>query len=138
MEPRPFEPTFESLPGVLPVFPLSGALLLPRCRLPLNIFEPRYLQMTQDALAGDRLIGSTEVLESIIGKYKRVQSCHSKGGMTSMLLSIGAMVGKQTRFRIKQALELVRSAKLDSWCKDHLGMTIQSQRRLTLSATKLG
>ena len=60
MGPRPFEPTFESLPVVLPVFPLSGALLLPRCRLPLNIFEPCYLQMTEDALAGDRLIGMVQ------------------------------------------------------------------------------
>lgn len=60
MGPRPFAPTFENLPGVLPLFPLSGALLLPRCRLPLNIFEPRYLQMTEDALAGDRLIGMVQ------------------------------------------------------------------------------
>jgi hypothetical protein len=45
------------LPDVLPVFPLTGVLLLPRGRLPLNIFEPRYLAMTRDALAGERLIG---------------------------------------------------------------------------------
>ena len=46
-----------SLPGELAVFPLGGALLLPRGQLPLNIFEPRYLAMIEDALAGDRLIG---------------------------------------------------------------------------------
>lgn len=45
------------LPAVIPVFPLVGVLLLPRGDLPLNIFEPRYLQMIDDALAGDRLIG---------------------------------------------------------------------------------
>jgi uncharacterized protein len=45
------------LPQRLPVFPLSGALLLPRAELPLNIFEPRYLEMMNDAMAGDRLIG---------------------------------------------------------------------------------
>jgi uncharacterized protein len=45
------------LPDVLPIFPLTGVLLLPRGRLPLNIFEPRYLAMTRDALAGERLIG---------------------------------------------------------------------------------
>jgi Lon protease-like protein len=45
------------LPQRLPVFPLSGALLLPRAELPLNIFEPRYLEMVSDALAGERLIG---------------------------------------------------------------------------------
>src|SRR5215831_12234035 len=46
------------LPGSIPVFPLSGALLLPRGQMPLNIFEPRYLEMIDDALRdGRRLIG---------------------------------------------------------------------------------
>ena len=46
------------LPGVIPVFPLPGALLLPRGQMPLNIFEPRYLAMVDDALRdGHRLIG---------------------------------------------------------------------------------
>jgi uncharacterized protein len=45
------------LPGTIPVFPLAGALLLPGGRLPLNIFEPRYVRMVDAALAGDRLIG---------------------------------------------------------------------------------
>ncbi len=45
------------LPDVIPVFPLAGALLLPRGQMPLNIFEPRYLAMVDDALAGRRVIG---------------------------------------------------------------------------------
>jgi Lon protease-like protein len=46
------------LPAVIPVFPLTGALLLPRGQMPLNIFEPRYLVMIDDALrSGQRLIG---------------------------------------------------------------------------------
>lgn len=45
------------LPAGIPVFPLGGAVLFPRSVLPLNIFEPRYLNMIDDALAGDRLIG---------------------------------------------------------------------------------
>jgi uncharacterized protein len=45
------------LPKVIPVFPLSGALLLPRGELPLNIFEPRYLAMIEDAIKGHRVIG---------------------------------------------------------------------------------
>ena len=45
------------LPEVIPVFPLAGALLLPRGQMPLNIFEPRYVAMVDDALAGGRLIG---------------------------------------------------------------------------------
>ena len=47
----------DELPRVIPIFPLPGVMLLPRGRLPLNIFEPRYLQMTQDAMAEHRMIG---------------------------------------------------------------------------------
>lgn len=47
----------EELPRIIPLFPLEGALLLPRCQLPLNIFEPRYVAMIDAALAGARLIG---------------------------------------------------------------------------------
>jgi len=52
-----FDPSFDALPETLPIFPLTGVLLLPRAKLPLNIFEPRYLNMTFDAMAGERLIG---------------------------------------------------------------------------------
>ena len=45
------------LPAVIPVFPLDGAVLMPRGVMPLNIFEPRYLAMVRDAMAGSRLIG---------------------------------------------------------------------------------
>ena len=47
----------------IPIFPLSGALLLPRGLLPLNIFEPRYIAMIDDALASDRLIGMVQPLD---------------------------------------------------------------------------
>ncbi|MNU49078.1 LON peptidase substrate-binding domain-containing protein [uncultured Brevundimonas sp.] len=45
------------LPQVIPVFPLPGSILLSRGQLPLNVFEPRYLNMVDDAMAGDRMIG---------------------------------------------------------------------------------
>jgi Lon protease-like protein len=49
------QPRLGDLPEICPVFPLTGALLLPGGRLPLNIFEPRYLAMTEDALATGRM-----------------------------------------------------------------------------------
>jgi uncharacterized protein len=52
-----FDPAFSDLPRHLPVFPLTGVLLLPGGRLPLNIFEPRYLAMTRHALAHGQMIG---------------------------------------------------------------------------------
>jgi hypothetical protein len=50
-----FQPRFEDLPAEFAVFPLPGVLLLPRGRLPLNIFEPRYLAMSEDALTTNRM-----------------------------------------------------------------------------------
>ena len=52
-----FHPRAEDLPGEFAVFPLPGALLLPRGKLPLNIFEPRYKAMTEDALGAGRMFG---------------------------------------------------------------------------------
>ena len=48
------------LPGRIPVFPLSGALLLPAGQMPLNIFEPRYLALVDYAMATDRIIGMVQ------------------------------------------------------------------------------
>ncbi len=56
--------TLSDLPPVLPVFPLTGVLLLPRSSLPLNVFEPRYLELVDDALSGGRLIGMIQPTES--------------------------------------------------------------------------
>ncbi len=62
----PFEPEFSELPDQIAVFPLSGALLLPGGRLPLNIFEPRYLSMVRDVMAQPhRLIGMIQSRDDI-------------------------------------------------------------------------
>jgi uncharacterized protein len=55
MNAPPFSAT--GLPSEFPIFPLEGALLLPHGKLPLNIFEPRYLAMVEDSLAGQRMVG---------------------------------------------------------------------------------
>lgn len=61
---RSFVHRLDDLPQVLPVFPLPGVLLLPGGRLPLNVFEPRYVNMVRDALAGSRLIG---MIQPVLG-----------------------------------------------------------------------
>jgi Lon protease-like protein len=61
MSSNPFHPDFDRLPDTLPLFPLSGAVVMPGCQLPLNIFEPRYLNMVFDAMAGERLIGMVQI-----------------------------------------------------------------------------
>jgi len=73
------------LPDSIPVFPLTGALLLPRGQLPLNIFEPRYLAMVDAAMAGDRLIGM-------------IQPAASSGGEGEPALSAIGCVGRITSY----------------------------------------
>lgn len=74
------------LPEVIPVFPLPGALLLPRGQMPLNIFEPRYLEMIDDALRdGHRLIGMIQP-----------DTTHSRSESTPALFRVGC-VGRITQ-----------------------------------------
>lgn len=62
--PSPFMPRFADLPAELPVFPLAGAVAMPGIQLPLNIYEQQYLNMIQDVLATDHLIGMIQPLSS--------------------------------------------------------------------------
>lgn len=79
------------LPPRIPVFPLRGAILLPRASLPLNIFEPRYLQMIDDVMSGERVIGviqpklagESEEQESPLGKEFPLQMVGCVGRVTS-------------------------------------------------------
>lgn len=86
----------------------------------------------------ERLLGSSEVLESLIGKYKQLQSTHSKGGMTAMLLSFGAIVGEKTHETIRKALDGVQTSQVGAWCCKHLGVTLQSQRMRAFAGNKNG
>ncbi len=56
------------LPEIIPLFPLAGAVFFPRANLPLNIFEPRYLRMVDDAMRSDRIIGMIQ--PSVAGDLK--------------------------------------------------------------------
>lgn len=72
--------TLADLPGTIPVFPLPGALLLPRARLPLNIFEPRYLAMLDDTLKTEhRLIGMVQPVAMPDGHAGTEEKFHSIG-----------------------------------------------------------
>jgi uncharacterized protein len=101
-----------ALPAILPIFPLTGVLLLPRGRLPLNIFEPRYLAMTRDALAGERLIGMVQPSEpGASGENPPVYPIGCAGRITSFtetedgrfLITLTGIC----RFRIRDELPLL-------------------------------
>jgi Lon protease-like protein len=80
----------EDLPSIIPVFPLQGCILLPRSALPLNIFEPRYLTMVDDALGKDRVIG-------IVQPRTQVEDGESPQGKSCALRQTGG-VGRITSF----------------------------------------
>ena len=71
------------MPETIPVFPLPGALLLPRARLPLHLFEPRYLQMLEDTLkTPHRLIGMIQPREVPAGSERRLHAIGCAGRVT--------------------------------------------------------
>ncbi len=117
--PRRF--SLADLPDTIPVFPLPGALLLPRGRLPLNIFEPRYLAMLDDALKSDhRLIGMVQPFEPTSEGPPRLRRIGCAGRVIAFseaedgryLITLAGIC----RFRVKEELEgfqPYRRAKVD-------------------------
>lgn len=111
------------LPDTVPVFPLSGVLLLPDAKLPLNVFEPRYLNMVEDALGQDRMIGILQPRDDgvespageppiyDVGCLGRIVSFSETGDGRFVITLLG-----MSRFRIAEELPLYRGyrrARLD-------------------------
>ncbi len=80
------------LPPRIPIFPLRGAILLPRATLPLNVFEPRYLEMLDYAMSGDRLIGIVQPAVAETGEYE--ESPHGPVGLRNV-----GCVGRVTSYQ---------------------------------------
>ena len=86
----PFDPGFDDLPETIPIFPLASALLLPGGRLPLNVFEPRYLAMVADALKSDRIIGMIQPTEpEFAGAMPQVEEIGCAGRIVSFSETAG-------------------------------------------------
>jgi hypothetical protein len=84
---------------------------------------------SQQAREGERLLGSSEVLESIIGTFKHVAGEGGRHGLTGMVLSIGALVGDLAVATVQTAMTEVTTTEVWDWCRAHLGATVQSVRR---------
>jgi uncharacterized protein len=102
--------TARDLPEIIPIFPLPGALLLPRADMPLNIFEPRYVAMVDAALQGDRVVGMIQPNERLgsgisgpclcsVGCAGRITSFAETGDGRYMITLTGI-----SRFRIIEEL----------------------------------
>ena len=83
-----FEDAMDKLPDNIPLFPLPGALLLPNSRLPLNIFEPRYINMVEDTIATKhRLIGMIQPVKINTGNKKNEYDKYQKVGCAGRIVS---------------------------------------------------
>ena len=87
------------------------------------------------ALPGERLVGSTEILESVFGQWKTMERQESNCGITSLILSLGSMLGQWPLSRLPAALEATPVKAVKSWCKQSLPPSVQSQRRLAFAAS---
>lgn len=89
------------------------------------------------AAAGERLVGSTEVLESAFGKLKRVERSYAGDGFTGLVLSLGAMTGTWSTADLCQALAAVPQKKAEGWVNRVLGKSVQWFRRLFVEDAKV-
>lgn len=76
----------------------------------------------------ERLLHSSDILESLFGKLKFLEKEQSNSSFTSLILSVGAMVSKTTESIVTTALETISIPMIDKWCKEKIGLTIQAQK----------
>ena len=81
----------------------------------------------------ERLLGSSEVIESVFGKLKRLEQDQARSGFTALILSVGAMVSSTTKEVIQQALQTVPTKQILIWCKEKLGQSVQAKRKKALA-----
>ena len=86
----------------------------------------------------EHLIGSSECIESLIGKGKRLEAQQSKSGFTRMVLGMAAAVVKPTKEYIEKALANVKTDDVTQWGRDKLGISVQSQRRQAFACANQG
>lgn len=86
-------------------------------------------EQSAQAKKGERLIGSSEVIESLIGRGKRMECQQSKSGFTRMILGMAAAVVTPTKEFLEKALATVKTRDMLQWCRDQLGISVQAQKR---------
>lgn len=85
---------------------------------------------------GERVLGSSEVIESVLGKMKRLEQDQSKNGFTGLLLGLAALVSTTTNAVIQKALETVPTKQVEIWCQETLGQTVQAKRHQAFATSR--
>ena len=85
-------------------------------------------QESKKASKNERLLGTSEIIESVFGKMKRLEHDQAKSGFTVFILSLAAIVSKTTTEIAHEALETVPTKKIHEWFKDNIGKSVQAKR----------
>ena len=85
---------------------------------------------------GERLPGTSEVIESAFGKFKTVERDHAKGGFTGLLLALAACVAERTQEVVHETLQKTKTKEVIAWIKTKLGDTVGSKRRTAYQAAR--
>ena len=93
-------------------------------------------QQSEQAEPNERLLGSSEVIESVIGKLKNMESVQNKSGFTGLLLSLAAIVSKTTEDVIQKAMKSVPTKRVREWFKQNIGKSLQSSRKEVFGSLK--
>jgi hypothetical protein len=93
------------------------------------------LEASLKARPGECLLGSSEVLESIFGKFKYMQDEHARGGFTAMVLAIPALVAQTTQEVVQRAIETVPVATVRAWISETFGTSALAQRKAIYATT---
>jgi len=114
-------------------------IVLPPSVRPFRDQVLEFVRMESAKAAPDeRLVGSSEVIESVFGKVKRLEGAQSKQGFTGFILSAAAMVAPTTLPVLREAMETVATADVQGWCRKMLGESIQAQRHRLFAQAKRG
>lgn len=109
-------------------------------RLSVQPYKPRPKEIIEELLAfvqkeslkaapEERLIGSSEVIESVFGKQKQLEHYQAKSGFTGLILGVAAIVSETTTNVVKEALEKTRTNQVIAWCRNNLGKSVQAKRK---------
>jgi hypothetical protein len=116
-------------------------------RLDHCIASPKVLQLRDQLLAfvrneslkaepEEHLLGSSEIIESVLGRLKRLENNQAKSGFTGLVLSVAAVVSETTREVVQKAMTTVPTKRVLEWTRQHFWQSVQAKRKLAFSSTE--
>lgn len=111
----------------LKALPTYNALTFQGKRIKSELIE-FIKQESSKAPKNERLLGSSEVIESVFGKMKRLEQDQSKNGFTVFILGLAAIVAETTSDVVQKALETVKTSAVNEWFKKNIGRSVQAKR----------